>query len=175
MVDYFDILQIPLSFRPDLAHLKKQYYSLSRLHHPDFFTDMDEQQQAASMLQSSNFNTAYKVLSDEQSRLSYLLHFLGVLKDGEHEALPQSFLMEIMEINEAIFDLEADFDADKRNETLKLVEMMKAELTDELNRGVDMFENQLDRDEALNIIKENFLKLKYMLRIQENLSTFASL
>ncbi len=170
MVDYFKLLEMPLSFRPDLAELKRQYYMLIRSYHPDHFTDMDDQGS-----QSSEINIAYKVLSDDQARWSYLLHFLGVLKDGEHEVLSQEFLMEIMEINEAIFDLEMDFDEDKRNETLKDVEVMKADLIAALNKGIDLFENQVDKEDALKIIKENFLKLKYMLRIQENLSTFASL
>jgi molecular chaperone HscB len=170
MVDYFKLLEMPLSFRPDLAELKRQYYMLIRSYHPDHFADMDDQGS-----QSSEINIAYKVLSDDQARWSYLLHFLGVLKDGEHEVLSQEFLMEIMEINEAIFDLETDFDEDKRNETLKEVEVMKADLIAALNKGIDLFENQVDKEDALKIIKENFLKLKYMLRIQENLSTFASL
>lgn len=175
MVDYFKLLETPLSFRPDLAALKRQYYRLSRSHHPDHFTDMDDQGQAESIRQSSEINTAYKVLSDDQARWSYLLHFLGAIKDSEHEVLSQEFLKEIMEINEAIFDLEVDFDEDKRNETLKEVEVMKADLIAALNKGIDLFENQVDKVNALKIIKENFLKLKYMLRIQENLSTFASL
>ena len=174
MKDYFSILQIPLSFRPDLDQLKKQYYKLSRANHPDHFTMQGDAAQEAALLASGDINVAYKVLSDEQARLSYLLHFLEILKDSEHEVLPQEFLMEIMEINEAVFDLEMDYDEAKRNATISDIENKKNELADDLNKGIDMFENQENRGEALQIIKENFLKMKYMLRIQENISTFAS-
>ncbi len=175
MIDYFSILQIPLSFRPDLDQLKKQYYKLSREFHPDHFTMQDETTQEAALSTSVNINVAYKVLSDEQARLSYLLHFLKILNDNEHEILPQEFLMEIMEINEAVFDLEMDYDEDKRNSTIADIENKKSEIEADLNIGINMFENQEDRDRALQIIKENFLKMKYMLRIQENISTFATL
>lgn len=175
MKDYYSILEMPLSFRPDQGQLKRQFYELSRKYHPDLFTMEDDAAQEAALLKSGDINLAYKVLSDEQARISYLLHFLGVLNDGEHEVLPSEFLMEIMEINETIFDLEMDFDVEKRNAALQEVEVKKVELNKGLNHGIDLFENQEDKDEALKIIKENFLKMKYMLRIQENLSTFASL
>lgn len=175
MKDYFEILEMPLSFRPDLSELKNNYYRLIKAYHPDHYTIADENIQEEALFMSGEVNTAYKVLSDEQSRLSYLLHFLEVLKDGEHEVMSEEFLMEIMDINEAIFDLEMDFDDNKKKITLLEIEDKKKEYNDELNRGIDMFENQTDRVSSLNIIKENFLKMKYMLRIQKNISTFASL
>ena len=175
MKNYFEILELPLSFRPDLAELKRNYYRLSKAFHPDHFTLADENSQEEVLLISGDINTAYKVLSDEQARLSYLLHFLEVLKDGEHEVMAEEFLMEIMDINEAIFDLEMDFDENKKKSTLEEIEVKKKEYNDELNRGIDMFENQIDIESGLKIIKENFLKMKYMLRIQKNISTFASL
>ncbi|MBK9736926.1 MAG: hypothetical protein IPO92_19020 [Saprospiraceae bacterium] len=43
--EYFTLFGIPASFSPDLGHLKKQYYKLSRSYHPDYHTHTLEQDQ----------------------------------------------------------------------------------------------------------------------------------
>ncbi|HRO09628.1 MAG TPA: iron-sulfur cluster co-chaperone HscB C-terminal domain-containing protein [Saprospiraceae bacterium] len=175
MKDYFDLLELPLSFRPDPELLKKHYYRLSRSYHPDHYTMADDKVREEVLLISGDINTAYKVLSDEQKRLSYLLHFLNVLKDGEHEVMSQEFLMEIMDINEAIFDLEIDYNEDRKSEIINEIGIKMKEFNNNLDKAIDLFENQADRESALKNIKENYLKIRYILRIQENISKFATL
>ena len=56
-------------------------------------------------------NKAYQVLSDPQKRLHYILELKGVFKEGENYLLPQTFLMEMMEVNEDLMDLQFEPDA----------------------------------------------------------------
>ncbi len=175
MINYFEMLDLPVSFRTDPALLKKHFYKLSRQYHPDHFTLSSEAEQRAAELKSEEINTAYKTLSDERLCMRHILDLNNMIPNIEKETLPQDFLMEMMDINESIFDLQTDFDEAKKikvlDEVASLIEGMKSEL----DKAIDDFENQVSIDSALKKIKDYYLKSKYLLRIQENISTFASL
>ena len=103
--NHFDILEIPLSFRPDMNLLKKNFYRLSRNYHPDFYTLDSEEKQNEILIKSGQINEAYKILSDDNSRTKYILEHYQLMSEVDNLALDSSFLGEMMEINEAIFDL----------------------------------------------------------------------
>jgi len=173
--NHFDILEIPLSFRPDMNLLKKNFYRLSRNYHPDFYTLDSEEKQNEILIKSGQINEAYKILSDDNSRTKYILEHYQLMSEVDNLALGSSFLGEMMEINEAIFDLEMDFD---QNRLLKIKEMVKSiesELKTKVEKDIDDFENQINTIKVLENIKEYYLKSKYLLRISENLATFALL
>lgn len=170
---HFDILEIPLSFRPDMNLLKKNFYRLSRNYHPDFYTLDSEEKQNEILIKSGRINEAYKILSDDNSRTKYILEHYQLMSEVDNLALDSSFLGEMMEINEAIFDLQMDFD---QNRLLKINEMVKSiesELKTKVENDIDDFENQINTIGSLENIKEYYLKSKYLLRISENLATFA--
>ena len=101
-MDYFEFYDIPLSFQPDQALVKKKFYALSKEFHPDFYiTESEEKQQEILDLSTLN-NKAFQTLSNPDKLLPYILQLKGVLTEGEKYALPQDFLMEMMEVNEAI-------------------------------------------------------------------------
>lgn len=171
--NHFEMLEISLSFRPDKSLLKSNFYTLSRKYHPDFYTLDSEEKKDEILTKSGQINTAYKILSDENTRIKYILELHQLLNDSDNLALDPSFLAEMMEINEAIFELEMDFDPNSLSKIKLMVDHIETELKSMIEKDINDFENQINTISALEKIKEYYLKSKYLLRIRENLSTFA--
>lgn len=171
--DFFELFGIDVTFRPDESMLKRTFYKLSRTYHPDHFTTESEEKQQEALLMSGIINTAYNVLNDENARMKYILERYHLLKGTENEALPQDFLMHMMDINEAIFDLQMAPDSKVLSKVLDELNTLENQLKSEADQWIDDFENQRDINSALENLKYYYLKSKYLLRIRENLSTFA--
>ncbi|MBC6611765.1 DnaJ domain-containing protein [Hymenobacter sp. BT507] len=173
--DYFEFYHLPESFRPDEATIKRQYYALSREYHPDFHaTAPPERQQEILRLATLNTN-AYRTLSDADARMAYILGRHGLLEEGKQE-LPPDFLMEVMELNEQLMELE--FDPDQA--VVERVENEVNELNNTLEVGIEpvlVGYDQLPTDarpQALQQIRTYYLKRRYLLRIRESLTKFAT-
>lgn len=96
-MNHFELFQLPEALDIDLATLKKQFLNLQQQYHPDKAIDKDQ-----ALIQSSNINQAYKVLSQVDSRAAYLL----ALKKQDHH-LDQSisdfeFLQSALEMREQL-------------------------------------------------------------------------
>ncbi len=168
-MNYFELFGIPIQFGIDYELLTKKYYSLSKQYHPDKFTLKSEDEQLLSLQKSTEINSAYRILKDDQKRLKYILEFLGVeFKEGQ-EKMSQDFLLEIMDINEAIMELQFDPDPSKKKELVIKISDFETSLSDEiisLMKKLDFNNPDLD---TLNNVKSNYLKSKYLIRMKENL------
>src|ERR671932_247318 len=109
-MNYFELFGIPVSLKIDPAWLRRRYYELSRQYNPDMHTLAGEAAQADMLEKSAMVNQAFKVLGNEQDLLQYVLELKGLLADSDKYALPQFFLMEMMDINEKLMELEYDPD-----------------------------------------------------------------
>lgn len=173
-MDYFEFYGIPASFSPDQGKIRKQYYANSKKYHPDFYTQESAKKQAEILALSSKNNEAFKILSDEDLRMKYLLESNGVLTEGNKNEIPPSFLMEMMEFNEQLMELEFDFD----QSTLDSLKDQLQQIEDQLHKEVAPILEKTSvedtsEDELINV-KNFFLKKRYLLRIYEKLTTFAS-
>ncbi|NUO01667.1 MAG: hypothetical protein HUU01_13755, partial [Saprospiraceae bacterium] len=109
-INYFEFFGLPVSIELDEASLKRRFYENSKKFHPDFFT-LESPEKQAEILELSTFNNeAWRTLSDFDSRLKYLLELKGLFGEEGTNVLPQEFLMDMMDINEAAMELEFDFD-----------------------------------------------------------------
>ena len=172
MTDYFEFYGLPLSFHPDAAAIKQQFYAFSKKYHPDFHINESEEKQAEVLELSTLNNKAYQLLSDPQKRLQYVLELKGLITEGEHYVLPQSFLMEMMEVNEALMDLEFDADEEKLSTLKSEIDDIENGLSAELMSLTSDFES-LSANAQHNVllaIKDLYYRNKYLLRIRENLS-----
>jgi molecular chaperone HscB len=174
--DYFAFYGLPQSFRPDEAALKRLYYAKSRETHPDFHATTSPENQA-EMLRQATLNTdAYRTLSDPDKRMAYLLRENGLLEEGKQEQLPPDFLMDMMDLNEELMELEMD--ADPAGITKVAAEVTA--LADTLDAGIEPVlagYEQLPADHrpaALQQIRTYYLKKRYLLRIQQQVATFAA-
>jgi molecular chaperone HscB len=172
-MDYFEFFDLPLAFRVDEKGLRQIFLINSKKYHPDFFAQEDEAKQSEILTLSSLNNEAYRVLSNPDERMKYILEQKGLLVEGKNE-IPQAFLLEMMDINEALMELEFDFSADSlENIQDQLADQSKAILS-AAQSSLDLYqENTPEADEHLKNIKNFYLKNRYLLRIKENISKFA--
>src|SRR6185436_7553683 len=101
-MNYFEFYDTPVSFMVDEDAVKKKYLELSRKFHPDFFINQSSEKQQ-EVLEMSTLNTrAFQTLSDFDKRMKYILELKNLIYEGERYELPPGFLMEMMEVNEAM-------------------------------------------------------------------------
>lgn len=173
---YFEIFDLEPSLKVDPKALKKKYYKLSKSSHPDYFTQSEEDVQQEKLQQSSLINDAYKTLKHREARIKYILDQKGMLEEGEQE-VPQSFLMDMMEINEALMELEMDYDEDQFESSMNDIQAFEETLENNFQKIAKMWEEAgFDNipSELYEDLKDYYLKNRYLLRIKENLSKFAS-
>ena len=175
MTDYFAFYGLAESFLPDEAALKRLYYTKSRETHPDFHATSPPENQA-EMLRQATLNTdAYRTLAHPDQRMAYLLRQHGLLEEGKQGQLPSEFLMDVMDLNEQLMELEMDADPIG---TAKVAAEVTT-LTDTLVAGIEPVlagYEQLPanhRPAALQQICTYYLKKRYLLRIQQQVATFA--
>lgn len=171
--NYFSLYEIPESFSPDTVLVKKKFYELSKRFHPDFYVNESEEKQAEILELSTVNNKAYQVLSNPLKRIEYILGMHGMIAEGDKYVLPQNFLMEMMDVNEALMDLQMEPDQARLMQVKGEVDHFEAGLFDELKTQTDLFDSTSDnRDEILSRIRDIWYRQKYLMRIKESLSKF---
>lgn len=162
-MNFFTYFGLDLALNVDKSVLRKAFYAKSREVHPD--QQGDTEQQAAIN------NEAFRVLSDDDTRIRHILELHGVVS-LDHEKLPQEFLVAMMDINEAIMEAETEEDA---TQLLKSVDVFEAEMQESIaHLQQDWPKNEEQLSEALKLLKDYAIKKRYLLRIRENLSKFAA-
>ena len=172
MTDYFEFYGLPVSFNPDAGLVKKKFYELSKKYHPDFYINESEEKQEEVLELSTVNNKAYQVLTDPQKRLHYILELKGQLTEGENYKLPQDFLMEMMDVNEALMDLQFDPDVE-RLAALKIeVDEIEKGLSDKIAALTASFESEdtSGQNSLLIAIKDLYYRNKYLYRIRESIN-----
>ncbi|MDX1943001.1 MAG: iron-sulfur cluster co-chaperone HscB C-terminal domain-containing protein [Saprospiraceae bacterium] len=175
MMNYFDFFEIPLAFIIDDLLLKQRFYEYSKKYHPDFYTLESDEKQAEILEFSTLNNEAYRTLADFDKRMKYILELKGVLAEEGKNEIPQDFLTEIMELNEALMELEFDFDELVYREALQKNEQIESAIFQEVAPILAHYNDQKATVQELFAIKDFYLKKRYLLRIRENLYKFATL
>jgi len=187
-MNYFELYELPIRFNPDQDQIKKKFYALSKQYHPDFYIGQAPEKQEEALERATLNNKAYQVLRNERQRLRYLLDLKGLLPEGEHYSLDPAFLMEMMEINEALMEQEFDPDPAKLAGISQEIATLEQDLTltmQELTHAFDLAadtENNLSGDASpdpqsqslLAAIKDKYYRYQYIQRIRERLSGLAS-
>ena len=173
-MNYFELYDLPLSFQIDDVLVKKKFYALSKRFHPDFYVNESAEKQAEILELSTLNNKAYQVISDPQKRIEYVLLLHDMLAEGDKYALPQDFLMDMMDVNEALMEMEFDHDELKLTELSRQIDSMEMTFFDELKSATDDFDTKAgeDAESILLRIKDIWYRQKYLLRIRESLNKF---
>ncbi|MGA9772751.1 MAG: Fe-S protein assembly co-chaperone HscB [Blastocatellia bacterium] len=132
--DYFAFFGLPRKLFIDESALEKEFYTLSRQLHPDYFMNATGAERRASIERSSMLNDAYRTLRDRVARAQYLLRLEGY-KEAEKKA-PPDLLEEVFELNMQIEELKAakkTGDEDEVGETRAALEQALQGLKEKLN------------------------------------------
>lgn len=161
MTDYFQLFGIARTFSPNVAALRRKYFSLSRTFHPDKFATASAEEQKEALIKSSELNEAWETLSNPLKTMQYLLSLEGVLEKDEKYKLAPAFLMEMMELNEA---MEEDNNSDAAI-------MQLASANDaweaEVKPLVEAYIEDNDNSALLPKIKDAYFRKKYLLRLSD--------
>ncbi len=169
MTDYFSFFGLRPSPTLDEAALKKTFYANSKRYHPDFHTLETEATQQEVLEKSTLNNQGYKTLRDEDTRLQHLLQLRGVLGAEGTNQVPQDFLMEIMEVNEALMELEFEDDPIVREKVSGLIDQLDADLRASVVSIIAGYDDELVSATDLEALKDYYLKRRYLLRLREKI------
>ena len=173
---YFEFYGLPQTLNLDEGQLRRLFYQKSKEHHPDVHTLADEDTQAQNLDLASFNNDAYRTLSNPTLRLKYVLQLHGLLGDEKQlTKLPADFLMGMMELNETLAELECEPNPEKRNKVTREVDVIEQSLDNQANPLIQQWSSETNQAGDLEKLQVYFLKKRYLLRIRENLSKFASL
>ena len=174
-MSYFEFYHLPEAFVLDEAALKRQYYAKSRETHPDFHATSSPENQAEMLRQATHNTDAYRTLANPDQRMAYLLRQHGLLDETRQGQLPADFLMDMMDLNEQLMELETSPDP----AAVARVAAEAQAVTSALDAGVAPVlagYAQLPPDHrpaALQQVLTYYLKKRYLLRIRQQVATFA--
>lgn len=171
-MNYFELYELSVSFHPDKELVKKKFYELSKKYHPDRFSLAANDEQINALQMAALNNAAYKTLSNEDATMQYILKEENILKDEEKYSLPPNFLMEMMELNEAISDYEMEPDDAKKQAAINNWEEQMQQINTAVNTLTTRYDESKEKD-LLSSLKDFYFRKKYLLRIQERINTFA--
>ncbi|MEM1322363.1 MAG: Fe-S protein assembly co-chaperone HscB [Bacteroidota bacterium] len=173
-MNYFEFYDLPISFTPDEAQLKRTFYANSKKYHPDFFIQESPEKQAEILELSTLNNQAYQTLRHPDKRMQYILQLKGVLAEEGQNTLPQAFLMDMMDFNESLMELEFDPNPEVLQQLQRDLTQMEDALYAAIRPQLEHYRDEAAEAAPLQAIKDYYLKRRYLLRIRENLDKFAS-
>ncbi|HEX6882757.1 MAG TPA: iron-sulfur cluster co-chaperone HscB C-terminal domain-containing protein [Planctomycetota bacterium] len=98
----FEAFGLEPGFVLDLAALRRRHLALSRELHPDMHARAEAETRRRAEDGTAALNAAYQVLADEDRRADWLVRALGGPGEDQERAMPQEFLLEVLEWNEKI-------------------------------------------------------------------------
>ncbi len=162
---YFELFEIPVALQVSVADIKPKFYQLSRQYHPDFFSQGTTEEQEEALEKSSLLNKAFITFSDKEATIKYVLQIKNLLEDEEKYKLPPDFLMEMMDLNEALMDAKAEANEDGiKHEQLK-INNLEDEIYNNVKSIVENYKDDITTEKELLQIKDYYFKKKYLTRI----------
>jgi molecular chaperone HscB len=166
-MNYFELYELPVQLSVDKEMLRKRYLELSRRYHPDYFIQEERNTQQQALEQSAMVNKAFKTFSRTDDTIKYVLELKGLLTENEKYNLPPDFLMEMMEMNEAV--AEAEFDPAEKSKALQQVLQLEKNLYQPVQAIIEMYSEGVTTESELLQVKEYYFKKKYLARLKQQL------
>ena len=102
--DPYELLGLPRTYAVDAKQLKRRLLELTRRMHPDFFGTAAADQKELAERNTALLNESHEELADDLRRADGLVRRLGGPDENTERQMPQEFLMEVLEWNEALDD-----------------------------------------------------------------------
>ncbi len=104
----FELLGLPVAFAVDRDDARRRLLKITRAIHPDFFGTESAEVRALAESNSARLNEAWSIVSDDIERADWLVRHLGGPDEQTERAMPQAFLVEVLEWNEALEEARAN-------------------------------------------------------------------
>jgi molecular chaperone HscB len=152
----FALLGVEERFDLDAQELERRYRERSKEVHPDRFAKAPPADRLRAMEASQSLNDAFRLLKNPTARAEHLLALRGVVLDDK-EPVPQDFLLEILELREALAEAKRASDAAG---VARMEGDMRARAEASLARVGELFAAGGELDE----IKRELVRLRYFQR-----------
>ncbi len=169
-MNYFELYDIPVSFFPDAAVVKKKFYELSRKYHPDFFSNAGKEEQTEVLEKSSLINKAFKTFADTDETIKYVLQVKGLLEEEEKYKLSPDFLMEVMELNEQLMEAKMEDDSVAVSNIKSAISNFQSHIYEPVHQIMEQYQEGVVSEKELLQVKEYYYQKKYLNRILAGLN-----
>ncbi|RPD51405.1 Fe-S protein assembly co-chaperone HscB [Paracnuella aquatica] len=168
-MEYFELFEIPVQLEVDKKTLRAKYLELSRKYHPDYFANASAPEQQEALDATAGLNKAFKTLGNREDTIRYVLQQKGLLVDDEKYALSPDFLMEMLEINEAIAEAGMDADGAGKAAVAQQLKNWEHEIYEPVAQIVASYHDGVTTEKELLQVKEYFYRKKYLERLKHQL------
>jgi len=161
-VNHFELFGLPQDFELDIDQLEERYRELQRTFHPDKFANASALERRLAVQRAARINQAFHTLEQPLERARYLLELHGVDTDGERTKVDQAFLLEQMNLREALAEI--------RNQPDPAAAL--SELTEEIRHRTESIVQQLGEqfrdasEHSLLAAREGVDKLMFLNKLQ---------
>ena len=140
--------------------MERSYREIQSKVHPDRFAHAGDAERRASLQWTTRVNEAYRTLKDPVQRAKHLLELNGVDVAFEtNTAMPADFLMQQMELREALEDA-------KESSTLDALRSSLRQEKSSMERQIgDFIDNKKDYNGAAGLVR----KLQFLDRLDEEI------
>ncbi len=163
---YFDLFEIPVQLKINTASISKKFFELSKKYHPDYYANENETVQTEVLEKSALLNEAWKTFQSTDATIKYVLEEKELMVEEEKYELPPDFLMEVMEINEALMDADEPGIA---NNLHTQIENLENEMYEPVKKIVEQYQEGVTTEKELLQVKEYYYKKKYIDRIKRQI------
>lgn len=146
----FELFNLPLNFAQDRATIDARWKDLQRQAHPDKFTAQGAAAQRIAMQWSVRINEAYQHLKDPVQRAAYLCELHQAPINAENNtAMPAAFLMQQIELREALDDADNGKNLDEISQQSKHLLLEQLSKVEQL---LDVDKNYLQAAQAVRAL-----------------------
>lgn len=170
-MDPFATLGLPRRYEIDLPQLESRYRELQKALHPDRHAGASASQRRMSMLKAVEVNDAYRALKDDLRRAEALLVAYGDETNVQELREDPEFLMQMLELREALGEAKEGRDRGRVRELTAQVERMQRRAREELCNAFDALTDAPRADaEQLEAARRVIGRLKYFRRFLDEVS-----
>lgn len=164
--NHFELFGLPVSFEIDLQDLSERYRHLQAAVHPDRYVNASDRERRLSVEKSALINDAFQILKLPQRRARYMLELQSVsFNDEQDTALDSRFLMEQIELREALAELKnSDDPVVKLNAIMADIKTRTSVIIKELS---ELLKNTLLDEQQKEAAKSRVQKMQFLNKLQQ--------